>query len=56
MTHFANSAKEEGEGIQKTAGKIRYHRRDVFADDPLTLDIKLNTLTFIFFIATEIHN
>ena len=56
MTLFANSAKEEGKGVQKTAEKIRYHRRDAFVDDPLTLDIKLNTLTFIFFAATEIHN
>ena len=32
---FAKSAKEEGEGFQKLAEKIRYLRRDAFVDDPL---------------------
>ena len=32
---FAKSAKEEGQRVQKIAEKIRYFRRDAFADDPL---------------------
>ena len=33
----ARSAKKEGEGVQKIAGKIRYLIRDAFVDDPLVI-------------------
>ena len=44
---FEKSAKEEGEGVQKIAEKIRYLRRDAFVDDPfdvqLIIDFKILT-------------
>ena len=36
---FEKSAKEEGEGVQKIAEKIRYLRRDAFVDDPFDVQL-----------------
>ena len=37
LKFFNKSAKQEGEGVQKIAEKIRYLRGDAFVDDPSSL-------------------
>ena len=39
MKIFAKSTKEEGEGVQKIVEKIRYLRRNTFADYPFNVSL-----------------
>ena len=47
MKIFAKSTKEEGEGVQKIVEKIRYLRRNTFADYPLYVSLVVEVVPAI---------
>ena len=47
MKIFAKSTKEEGEGVQKIVEKIRYLRRNTFADDPFNVSLVVEVVPAI---------